>query len=287
VGLVFLLSSSYSFSEITHGVSNNASANGYNWVMANVLPNVSGLSINAVIYRYSVEKVVSDPFIVDIQNKNARGDGLIFHSRDDWSGLPGNRINRVIGVNGIDASYWGDGEIRSSGIGSISEASLVYAYTRDSCAETGVPIVDTKCPNYKITLPDIPVLPVIPEVLIPDLISDKPYVKESEEVELSKELIKPSGKKGRADSKISKIITQNSLINSDVLQKAVAFEALNNIPKFELYSFTMNGGVYRDTVKLQDGKLPDGRRGLVNTWAQEELHQKMVDLQYNSNKKGN
>lgn len=254
-----------------------------NWLMSNVLPSVAGLSVNAVIYKYAVEKEVSDPFIVDVQNKNARGDGLIFHSRDDWSGLPGNRINKVIGVGSIDASYWGDGEIKSQGVGRISEASVVYAYTRDSCAE---PTVDPTCPNYKVELPTLLPTPIIEEVPMPELVSKNTLI--IEDTESSKESIKThQNKKDERVIRSSKIITQNALINAEAVQKAAAFESLNNIPKFETYSFTMNGGVYRDTVKLQDGKLPDGKRGLVNTWAQQELHTKMVEQQYNFNKKGN
>ena len=47
------------------------------------------------------------------------------------------------------------------------------------------------------------------------------------------------------------------------------------------YNSSMNGGIYNDTAQLVDGNLPDNKKGLRNNLAQQVLHEKMVDMQYN------
>ena len=49
------------------------------------------------------------------------------------------------------------------------------------------------------------------------------------------------------------------------------------------YTAQLAGGSYNETVVLADSKLPDGKSGLRNGFAQQLLHQQMVDSQYNLN----
>src|SRR5210317_1007511 len=106
------LCSSYSYSEEIFGTGN---ASGLTWTMENVLPAQSGLTVNSVFYRYTTVKNPLDDMIVHVQNEDALGSGYIFRSSDDWSGLPGNTINKLIGVESIPRERWGNGSIEVEG----------------------------------------------------------------------------------------------------------------------------------------------------------------------------
>ena len=101
--LVLLLASSasYSYSDTIYGITANAASTGLNWAMNNVLPQQAGLQVNNVIYQYTVDKDPSDDMVVHVQNENAQGNGNIFRETDDWSGLPGNTINKIVAVSDI------------------------------------------------------------------------------------------------------------------------------------------------------------------------------------------
>jgi hypothetical protein len=46
------------------------------------------------------------------------------------------------------------------------------------------------------------------------------------------------------------------------------------------YNSKINGGIYKDTLVLNGGNLPDNKKGLRNNLAQQLLHNQLVDLQY-------
>ena len=125
--------------------------------MTNVLPQNTGLSVHGVIYTYTVSKKPEDSFTVSVQNQNALGSGFIFRSTDDWTGLPGNTIAKSVPVNNIPFKSWGNGEIATTGFGTVKNPVVIYNYKIDTCAAT--PVTDQKCPNYippKIDTPSIP-----------------------------------------------------------------------------------------------------------------------------------
>ena len=278
LAVVVSLACSYSYSEVIHGTTENASASDINWVMSNVLPQVTGLTVGSVVYRYTVEKEVADPFVVSIQNKYALGTGNIFQVSDSWSGLPGNTISKVVPVADIPSAHWGDGSITATGIGRIVDPLVRYGYRYDTCAE---PTVDTSCPNYKAPLP-----PLVSEQVVYDPMTDdvknamvaKPV--EDEDKDKPKKGVTEEPKKA-VKKEIAKKAIENTLLTAEAVTTANQLVALNNIPGFNAYSFTMNGGVYKETIKLLDAKLPDSRGGIVNTWSQQALHTKMIDSQYN------
>ena len=47
------------------------------------------------------------------------------------------------------------------------------------------------------------------------------------------------------------------------------------------YAATINGGTYTDSVGLVDTQLPENKQGLRNGLAQQILHDKMIEMQYN------
>jgi hypothetical protein len=92
----------------------------------NIIPQYTGLTINAISYEYTVVKNRSDNMIVNVQNKDTRSDSYIFRSSDDWSGLRGNSITKLVPVNNIPGTYWGTGEISVDGSGEVRNASVKY-----------------------------------------------------------------------------------------------------------------------------------------------------------------
>ena len=93
--------------------------------MTNILPAVTGLTVDGVIYQYTVVKNQIDPLVISIQNKNALQNGYIFRNQDDWSGLRGNTISKVVPVDNIPINYWGPGEIKLDGFGEVKNPSVV------------------------------------------------------------------------------------------------------------------------------------------------------------------
>ena len=62
--------------------------------MTNILPEFAGLEVNGLVYQYTAVKDPETDMIVYVQNEHADGNGYIFRNADDWSGLPGNTINK-------------------------------------------------------------------------------------------------------------------------------------------------------------------------------------------------
>ena len=62
--------------------------------MVNVMPDVVGLDVTGVYYRYTIGKDPAADALVYVQNENALGSGYIFRETDDWSGLAGNTSPR-------------------------------------------------------------------------------------------------------------------------------------------------------------------------------------------------
>jgi hypothetical protein len=66
----------------------------------------------------------------------------------------------------------------------------------------------------------------------------------------------------------------------DPAAQAAIMQALSTIPNFEnYYAVSIQGGVYEETVVLEDKELPDNRSAMRNL-AQDTLHRSMVRSQY-------
>ena len=46
------------------------------------------------------------------------------------------------------------------------------------------------------------------------------------------------------------------------------------------YSASIDGGTYKEPITLVDTQLPENKQGLRNGFAQQLLHEKMVEMQY-------
>lgn len=272
---VFLAYCSFSYSEIINGTTPNAAGNGLTWSMGNVLPAATGLTVDGVIYQYSAVKNPADSMIVNIQNKDAIQPGFIFRSQDDWSGLRGNTITKVVPVDNIPITRWGAGSITVDGIGEVTNPSVIYKYKYDTCVD---PLSSPACPGYaaamakQLTEKPAEIYDPLSDQYIRNVLDTRFVIEEERRLPIS-------SVKKRNDKRIDKKSVGSPLSAEDAI-KASQLEMLNNIPGIELYRVSIPGGVYNDVLRYPDKKLPDSKDARRLGLAQENLHKAMVDLQY-------
>ena len=131
-------------------------------------------------------------------------------------------------------------------------------------------------------------MPVIPEVEVYNALEDNAvvdaldtendfkYDEDGNRIEDEEEEEKPSRiELGLASSKnaltILKAQGQSSIIDQMNKQTNIAM----------YYNTKINGGVYADVNSIADEQLPDNKKALRNNLAQQLLHEKMIDMQYN------
>lgn len=231
--------------------------------MSNVLPNNDTLVVNGVIYQYTALKPPESTFIVNVQNEDTAG-GYIFRTTDDWSGKPGGTINRLISLDNIPLSRWGDGEIATYGEGEIADPNVVYTYR-----------YEPKDPLIGFELPEIEIYDY----------SDDEAVKQALE-ETDPDLYDRDKKRQnvtKSDEKLEKALRVSEAANAvaeGVNQEAI-MTAMSGLVKISpYYGKVIAGGSYGDTLTLPTVDIPDNKRGLRNNLAQQLKHQKMVDMQY-------
>lgn len=245
--------------------------------MANVLPQQAGLQVGNVIYQYTANKEPDAEMLVHVQNENAQGDGYIFRETDDWSGLPGNTINKIVAVGDIPIQLWGNGSIEVEGDGSVSNPTVAYTYKYDPCYD---PQSDPSCPDY------IPPIPEPETVELYDALNDQAVLDATSETD--PELFDRDGKNRREvereeDDRLEKGLaaSDNALDIASETSQDFMVAAMANQRRFDpYYQVDIDGGVYRETIALPTKDIPDNKRGLRNNLAQQVLHEKMVQSQY-------
>lgn len=249
--------------------------------MGNVLPAETGLTVNGVLYRYTVVKETSDNMLVHVQNKDATGTGLIFRETDDWSQLPANTINKMVAVDNVPISRWGDGSIEIEGRGEVVNPTVIYTYKIDTCFD---PQSSPTCAGYEPPVPSVsePVIDVY-NALDDEYVKSankqtnaETYEKEEKIADKKEKEEKDNNKKEKALAIVDSALGMaNAVAENNMLQAMVIATDIN-----QYYAVSINGGVYKETVVLRDKKLPDNRGALRNNFAQQVLHNKMIDMQY-------
>jgi len=100
-----------------------------------------------------------------------------------------------------------------------------------------------------------------------------------------------SEKKESKREKLKKAVAKRAMQLADRMSKAKSIEMqqavqaqvlalINFVPDFAKYGGNITGGYYPDVGGYQDSQLPENNRGLRNGLAQQLLHEKMVDMQY-------
>lgn len=235
--------------------------------MGDYLPDQPAIDINAVIYRYRVEKQTEDPFVVHIQNKDTQSDGYIFRETDDWSGLPSASINKFVPVPNLPASRFGEGSIETEGQGTVSNQSVIYNYRIDlsevtpETAPVEIPKIDTNIDIYN--------------VLEDELVSS-----EQAEVEPVDEEENEDERKDEERQERALRAARNAVGIGTTTAQQMMFTELTKFTLDSYVNLTIDGGVYPEDQTLKDSKLPDSRQGLRNGLAQQVLHTRMVDSQY-------
>lgn len=281
------LSSSYCYSEIITGTTNNAASGGLSWNMNNVLPPEAGLTVGGVIYRYTITKDPNDPAQVHIQNENAIDGGLLFRHTDDWSGLPGNTILNNFPLPNIAAEYFGTGSIELQGEGEISDPFLSYTYKYDTCYD---PINDPSCPGYNSAMYQF----LLDNGLINQAVEfrdslDDEFVKASLEREVDLDAEEEQEKKEDEEEEENSLedalsIAENAVAIAEGAATLDQLSALANLAQFNSYLTTnIPGGVYNETVTFEPKDIPDNPNALRVGLAQQRLHQEMVDSQFRLN----
>lgn len=281
MALCLAFSASFSHSDpYTYSATGNAASSGLSWDMVNIMPDVVGLDVTGVFYRYTIGKDPAADALVHVQNENALGDGYIFRETDDWSGLAGNTITKSVPVPNIPLKYWGIGSIEVEGEGTISDASVIYAYRVDQCAN---PQSSPSCEGYEP--PTVPV--TVEEQASYDALEDDAYRiatqktdQEYKDEEAAKE-DQSDDKERKARLERGLAASKNALaLTSGISQDAILAAMGYTDDMSAYYATQLDGGAYAETLTLVDGKLPENQLGLRNGLAQQLLHEQLIDLQY-------
>ena len=246
--------------------------------MSSVLPGIPGLDINGLLYKYTTIKNPEDDLKVHVKNLNAEGEGYTFSATDDWSGVPGNTIVKSFPIANVASSKWGDGSITVEGQGSVTDPVVIYSFRIDECYDEQS---NPACPGY------VKPVPVIPVVELYDVLDDDEAMAaiEADEFQYDEDgnLIL-SEEEEEEETRIEMGLTASA--NALTLFKTqgqddliLAINQQTNIAMY--YNASINGGVYADAPGLADSEIPDNKKALRNNLAQQLLHEKMVDMQYN------
>ena len=277
--LSLVLLPSYSYSEpYTYGATSNAASNALSWAMDSILPSIGGVDINGLLYRYTTVKDPDANMKVHVGNHNASGDGYTFRETDDWSGVPGNTIVKSFPLSNIPASQWGTGFVEVEGEGTVKDAVVIYNYRLDKCYD---PQSDPTCAGY------VKPMPVLPEVIVYNALEDDAVLDtlEADEFQYDEDgklILDEEEEEEETRIEMGLTASANALTlfkrqnQSDII---LAINKQTNINMY--YNAKINGGTLNDAAGLKDGTIPDNKKALRNNLAQQVLHEKMVDMQYN------
>jgi len=279
---------SYCYSESIQpyfGTTPNAAAGGNTWIMNNVLPTPPGLDINGVIYNYTIQKNVNDSAKVHVQNENVNGTGYIFRETDEWQAgsLGGTEIRKVVPViPNLARELWGNGSIEIEGNATVEDPNVVYMYKVDPCYD---PQFDPNCPGYKVQIPEIEIVDIDSiyssnneTIEIATTETDYDIYEEDELLESDEE--DEEREKMRLEAALAAV--DNSEIFANAFAQAQILISMNMaIQMNSYYAANIQGGVYNDSLTLVDKKIEDNKQGLRNGFAQQLLHEQMIQEQYN------
>ena len=266
-------------SEYLYGLTGNMAGTGHTWGM-NIGPSGSqSLKINGVFYQYTPVKNLEDDMLVHVRNKKVGG-GYIFSITDDWSGLPGNiPITKGFIIDNLPIELWGDGSIDVEGTGSVIDANVVYSYKYNNDCLT--PMSDPSCSGYIDAVlsmmgeSKVEVYDPLADENIADVIDEK--------AELDEEVQQEDEDKAEAKDKLQRMLSgvNDSILYANVTsQNLLMFAMSRNSNLNPYYDKTLSGGVYKETVILSGGELPDNAKGARAGLAQQLLHTQMVNSQY-------
>jgi hypothetical protein len=103
------------------------------------------------------------------------------------------------------------------------------------------------------------------------------YASDDEEEQLDEE-----DKEEKEDLEKGLAAADNALTLANTVSQEATLNAMTaTVNMSTYYSVTIDGGIYTDQTELKDAQLPENERGLRNGLAQQLLHERMIDMQYN------
>ena len=275
-----------SYSEVVNGSTDNASASAYTWVMKNILPAQTGLTIEGVYHKYTITKDTNSNAIVSITNENVNGTGYIYEYTDNWDNLPSNTKFKYDPIASSLGVLWGKGEIKVIGDGTLSDVNIRYQYRFDTCF---IPLSDPTCPDFRNALYQYL---IDNDLLNNDPSIDDPYYNEWVKLQLeqtAEEEDKLEVAEEEKEEEKEEKLTMQDLFSvegltkklSDPFEQVKMLQKMASLEKLEgYYDVVIQGGEYNDTIKLVDGSIKDNFSVLRNL-SQSKVHEEMINMQYN------
>tara|TARA_Y100001951_G_C11253423_1_gene247890 strand:- start:6 stop:752 length:747 start_codon:yes stop_codon:yes gene_type:complete len=237
---------------------------------------IGGMDISGVIYTYNPIKELEDDFVVTVENDRVGG-GFVFQDTEDWSQKYGGKIKKVIPLAYTPIAVFGDGRIRTSGTGTIEDASVMYIYRFDACFD---PQSDPNCPGY--VKPKPPPLPEVPDY---DALQDESVKLAQEETDrelLEDEEAKEEEEEEEEEEEMEMLLatTENALAIADGISQSALMATINqatNVTSY--YVATIPDSYYPESVTLQGGTIVDNRRAL-RSLSQDARMNEMIEEQY-------
>ena len=275
-----------SYSEVVNGSTDNASASAYTWVMQNILPAQTGLTIEGVYHKYTITKDTHADAIVSITNENVNGTGYIYEYHDNWNQLPSNTKFKYDPIASSLGTLWGKGQIKVTGAGTLSNVNIRYQYRFDTCF---IPLSDPTCPDFRNALYQY--------LIDNDLLNNEPSIddpyynewvkfqleqtaKEEEKLEVAEEELEEEEEEKLTMQDLFSVEGLTKKL-SDPFEQVKMLQEMASLEKLEgYYDVVIQGGVYEDTIKLVDGSIKDNFRVLRNL-SQSKVHEEMINMQYN------
>ena len=238
---------------------------------------IGGMDISGVLYSYKPVKVKEDDFVVTIENDKIGG-GYVFQETDDWSNRIGIKIKKAIALPYTPIGVFGTGRIKTTGTGTIEDASVQYIYRFDACFD---PQSDPNCPGYK--KPPPPKLPDLPDydalqddsVRLAQEETDRDLLEEEEQAEDEDE---EEEERDQMESLLA--ATENALTIANEVSQSILVQAINRATNINNYYTTeIPGKIYRESIILQDNDIVDNRRAF-RSLGQDKLMNQMIEEQY-------
>tara|TARA_B110000977_G_C10929755_1_gene436588 strand:+ start:137 stop:880 length:744 start_codon:yes stop_codon:yes gene_type:complete len=246
--------------------------------MGSVLPDIPGLDINGLLYKYTTVKDPSSDMKVHVSNLNETGDGYTFRETDDWSGVPGNTIVKSFPLANIPTAQWGDGSITVEGQGSVTDPVVIYSFRIDECYDEQS---NPACPGYVKPIPVIPVVEIY-DVLDDDAVTEALEADEFQYDENGDLILSEEEEEEETRIEMGLTASANALTLFKTQGQDDLIMAINQQTNIAMYyNASIQGGTYADVAGLADSTIPDNKKALRNNLAQQLLHEQMVDMQYN------
>ena len=284
---VVLLALFYCFNaqanDYTFGVSNNAAAFGNTWSMTPKylgVNGVDGMEINGIIYQYTAVKDKDDDFTVTIQNEK-EGGGYVFKDTEDWSQKYGMTIRKAFAMPYTPLAIFKEdgGAIVTTGTGSVENPQVVYLHRFNRCFDSQS---DPNCSGYVTPLPPPP-----PKFDLYDALDDESVTNATKETD--QDLIDEDEKEEESEEKEEEeenletllAVGENPLTMADDFTQSSIIAQMNaalNISSY--YAAKIPSTIYNERLVMKDQKSLGNNKRILRSLAQDQLHNQMVEAQY-------